>query len=106
MNSSSVDESICRLKSAASASSFARSPAAAVAVRRDELVGENILDEPQVLAAKRRVPILLELNEDLLVGSRGSSLGIARRDRRKDGKDDGKKTQEGVAPGHKLRSDQ
>ena len=35
----------------------------------DEFVGEDAVDERGVVAMKRRVPVVFELNEDLLVGA-------------------------------------
>ena len=46
----------------------------AIAVRRDEFVRQDVLDETDVFAEERGVPILLELNQDLLFRSYGAIL--------------------------------
>ena len=40
----------------------------------DEFVGQDVLDEPQVMAMERGIPVSLELGQDLLVRPDGPIL--------------------------------
>src|ERR1700730_7885314 len=71
--------------------------AAAIIVGRDEFLGPCILEQRDVLVVKCLVPVLLELNQDLLIGSHALRSGTGRHGR----EDEGEKAQEaGRGPSH------